>query len=66
MALQGTKGALSSLTINAGIVGTLASIASAFGVHIAPEVLPQAEAIVTGIAALLSIYGRFRAKTLIA
>lgn len=65
MTMQGYKGAEQSLTIQAGSVGALFSILAAFGVHISPEILPQFEAIVTGLAAAIAIYGRVRAKTLI-
>ena len=65
MSMQGYKAPEKSLTIQAGSVGALFSILGAFGVHISPEVLPQFEAIVTGLAAAIAIYGRIRAKTLI-
>ena len=65
MALQGYKTAAQSLTIRAGVIGAFFSILGGFGIHIAPELAPQLEAIVTGVSALVAIYGRFRAKTLI-
>lgn len=60
-----TKPALSSLTINASLVSVLLSILAAFGVDISPEAVPQLSAILAGVSAVVAIYGRLRAKTLI-
>ena len=60
-----TKSPVRSVTIIASAVGAIVSMLSAVGLHIAPGVVSNANDIITGVAALIAIYGRFRAKTLI-
>ena len=65
MTFISTKRPTRSLTIIASSVAMGASFLSAFGIHIAPEALGNANDIVAGAAAAVAIYGRIRAKTLI-
>lgn len=65
MAFTQSKGPMSSLTIVSSVVAVFVSVLSAFGVEIAPGVVPQLNEIMTGLAASVAIYGRIRAKTLI-
>ena len=60
-----TKPASSSLTIRAAIVSLIASVLPVFGLQIAPDVLPNLEQIIAGIAAAIAVYGRLRARTII-
>lgn len=65
MAFSETKGLFSSLTVNASVVALAASALNAFGINLAPDVIPNAQSIVAGVAAAIAIWGRIRAKTLI-
>lgn len=65
MSFKSAKGPLSSLTIVASMIAMAVSGLSAFGVHVAPDVVPNLNAILSGAAAGAAIYGRVRAKTFI-
>lgn len=65
MGLLGTKPAFKSVTIVSAAISMLASTLAALGVSLAPDVVPNLNAIVAGVAAALAIYGRIRAKTVI-
>jgi uncharacterized membrane protein (DUF441 family) len=65
MSFQSGKRALSSLTIVASCVGVIVSLLSSFGIHIAPDVVPNLNAVITGACAATAIYGRIRANTFI-
>lgn len=66
MAFTGTKPAFKSLTIVSAVIAMAASALSAMGINLAPDVVPNLNAIVSGLAAAAAIYGRLSAKTLIA
>lgn len=66
MGLSGTKPAMKSVTVISGIIGVAVATLTAMGVNLAPDVLPNLNAIVSGIAAAMAIYGRITARTLIA
>ncbi len=59
------KTPLSSLTIQGGVVAFIMSLLSMLGINIAPDLVPQLNAIITGVAAIIVIYGRFRARTIV-
>jgi hypothetical protein len=65
MGLTKTKCVFESLTINASMIRSAAAILGAFGIHIAPQALPELEHIVEGILAAIAIYRRIRAKEFI-
>lgn len=62
---QDFKSPLSSLTIQGAFVAFLVSLLGVFGIELAPGVVPNLNEIITGIAAIVAIYGRYRARTLI-
>lgn len=65
MSFARSKGPLSSLTIIASLIAMLVSVLSSVGIHIAADVLPMFNEVLTGIASAVAIYGRIRAKTFI-
>ena len=64
MSFKSAKGPFSSLTIIASMIAMGVSGLSAFSVHVAPDVVPDLNEILTGAAAGAAIYGRIRAKSL--
>lgn len=64
--MEGSKSALTSKTVWSGIVTTIISLLVAFGVIgegvvDSDEIVTHGEAIITAIAGLVAIYGRFTA-----
>jgi hypothetical protein len=66
MSFTSTKPVYNSLTVRASFLAILASGFQLFGVQLAPDVIPNLNAIITGVSAAVAIYGRARAKTIIA